>query len=293
MPRREMKETVLVTGATGRIGRHVVANLLERDVAVRVLVRDPGRAGQALGDSLRRLDVVRGDLADGDSVNAAMAGAERVFLVVGGPACMNEQNELNVVRAAQGKVKKLVKISGGFPVTSERSASPIGAAHWRSEREIIASRLDYTILRPSLFSQNMLRSVSDGHIFLTDIDAPVSYVDVRDVALVATAALLNPGHDRKIYEVTGGEAIGREFLCASIEKVCPRPLKRLVHSSEWVLGRTPPWYRPHVQEVHRTMRAGAYAKVTDAVQTITGRSPIAFEKFVQDKADEFRRLFET
>ena len=139
----------------------------------------------------------------------------------------------------------------------------------------------------------MLRSVSDEHIFLTDIDVPVSYVDVRDVALVATCALLDPGHFRKTYEVTGGEAIGRESLCASIEKVCPRPLKRRVHSSEWVLGHTPSWYRPHVQEVHRMMRAGAYAKVTDAVKTITGRSPITFEQFVQGSADQFRRLFET
>ena len=293
MPKGEVRETVLVTGATGRIGRHVVINLLERDVAVRVLVRDPWRAGQILGDSLRQVDVVRGDLTDAGSVNAAMVGAQRVFLVVGGPASVNEQNELNVVRAAQGKVRKLVKISGGFPVTSERSGSPIGAAHWRCEREIITSSLDYTILRPSLFSQNMLRSVSDEHIFLTDIDVPVSYVDVRDVALVATSALLDPGHDRKMYEVTGGEAIAPGSLCASIEKVCPRPLKRLVHSSEWVLARTPSWYRLHVQEVHRMTRAGAYAKVADAVKTITGRSPITFEQFVQDNADQFRRLFET
>ena len=193
-----MKETVLVTGATGRIGRHVVTNLLERGVAVRVFVRDPARAHQVLGDRLQRVDLVCGDLADSDSVDAAVAGANRVFLVVGGPACVDEQNELNVVRAAQGRLEKLVKISGGFSVTSEQSGSPIGAAHYRCEHEIISSSLDYIILRPSLFSQNMLRCVSDEHIFLTDIDMSVSYVDARDIALVVTVALLDAGHDRKV-----------------------------------------------------------------------------------------------
>lgn len=288
-----MNDTVLVVGATGRIGRHLVGDLIERDVAVRVLTRDPARASQVLGDRIRRVDVVRGDLADTESVKAAVSGADRVFLVVGGPACTDEKHELNVVRALIGKATKLVKVSGGFPVTSEQSSSPIGAAHWRCEREIISSSLDFTILRPSLFSQNTLNSVSDGHIFLTDIDMPVSYVDARDIALVAMAALLDSGHERKIYEVTGDEAIDSESICATIQRVCRNPLKRTVHSTDWVLQRTPPWYRSHVREVHRMMRAGAYAKITDAVKTVTGRNPTTFDQFVQNNADWFRRRSES
>ena len=287
-----MHETVLVIGATGRIGRHLVANLVERDVAVRVLTRNPERASQILGDRIRQVDVVRGDIADSASVKAAVSGADRIFLAVGGPACTDERHELNVVRALEGKATRLVKVSGGFPVTSEHSASPIGAAHWRCEREIIASSLDFTILRPSLFSQNTFGLVSDGQIFLTDFDVPVSYVDARDIARMATIALLDGGHERKTYEATGGEAIDSEAICAAIQKVCRKPLKRILHSSEWVLERTPPWYRPHVREVHRMMRAGYYAKVTDAVKTVTGRDPTPFDRFVQNNADRFRKLCE-
>ncbi|MDR7326919.1 MULTISPECIES: NAD(P)H-binding protein [Catenuloplanes] len=266
---------ILVTGATGTIGRLTVAGLLARGVPVRAMTRDPRRIAPADG-----LEVVAGDFDDPGSLRRAATGAERILLVTAPPEPTERHDVAMVdaaVRAGAGAVVKLSAIG-----TGERYAGGvIGEWHLRGEEALRGSGLSWTILRPSVFASNTLwwaPAIRAGAPVPDPVDgARQGVVDPRDVAAVAVAALTGTGHDAAVYTLTGpapvsvgeqalilGEVLGRHVAVTT----APPP------AAAWAAGIA--WSRD-----------GHNAVVTDDVSRVLGRAPASFRTWAADHRTAF------
>ena len=282
---------ILVVGATGKVGREVVRQLSSADAPVRALVRDPARASHI---RLPGVEVVVGNLARPDSLDAALSGVDRVFLA--SPADP-DQVELqgNLVQACKRRdVGRIVKVSvAGGP----DAATQIGRWHWTTEKQIEASGLGFTMLRPSLFMQQTLRFApsiaASGSFALPCGSGEVPLVDCGDVAAVAVAALTQEGHDRRIYDVTGPEALSFEAVADAIGQAVGRKIT-YVHVApdyarkQMLADGVPLWLADDMLVLFASIREGYGGAVTDTVQKVTGEGPRTYLQFARDHAADFR-----
>jgi uncharacterized protein YbjT (DUF2867 family) len=274
---------ILVTGGTGRVGRHVVAGLLERGMAVRVLTRDPERARDLLGDGA---ELVKGDFTKPATLAQAVAGVERVYLVTPGAPDQVEQ-ERNVVEAARrGGVSHIVKQS----VIGASVESPSALVRWHAEAERVveASRLSYTFVRPTLFMQLAAELVgADGAIYSSVGEARLSFVDTRDVAAVAIAGLTSRWHEGKTYTVTGPEALTWREAAARLSST-DRPVRYVPVPEEAarqsLASFMPEWRVEPTLEFNREIAGGLMDAITGAVEAVTGTRPRSFADYVRDMA---------
>ncbi|MFI5841754.1 NAD(P)H-binding protein [Catenuloplanes sp. NPDC051500] len=266
---------ILVTGATGTIGRHVVELLLARGVPVRAMTRAPERVAAADG-----LEVVAADFDDPASLRRAADGADAVLLITA-PATPTERHDLAMIDAArEGGAGRVVKLSAIG--TGERYAGGvIGEWHLRGEEALRDSGLPWTILRPSVFASNMLwwaDAIQSGTPIADPVDgARQGVVDPRDVSAVAAEALTGDGHDKALYTLTGpapislgeqalilGEVLGRDIAV----ETAPPP------DAAWAAGIA--WSRD-----------GHNAVVTGDVERLLGRPPGTFRRWAEEHRDAF------
>lgn len=179
--------TILVTGATGRVGRHVVDQLIARNADVRVLVRDPAKANFA-----SNVDVVQGDMLDIDALRRAFNGVRTLFLLnaVAGDEFTQAIIALNVAREAG--VERVVYLS---VFDADRAVNvPHFAVKFGAERMLEAMGFSATILRPAYFIDNdvMIKDVIFNYaVYPMPIGSKgVAMVDTRDIAEVAASELL-------------------------------------------------------------------------------------------------------
>lgn len=179
--------TILVTGATGRVGRHVVDQLIARNADVRVLARDPAKANFA-----SKVDVVQGDMLDIDALRRAFNGVRTLFLLnaVAGDEFTQAIIALNVAREAG--VERVVYLS---VFDADRAVNvPHFAVKFGAERMLEAMGFSATILRPAYFIDNevMIKDVIFNYaVYPMPIGSKgVAMVDTRDIAEVAASELL-------------------------------------------------------------------------------------------------------
>ncbi len=173
--------TILVIGATGRVGRHVVDQLVQRDAAVRVLTRDPARASFPAG-----VEVAQGDLLDIDAVRSALAGVRTLFLLnaVTGDEFTQAIVTLNLAREAG--IERVVYLS---VFEADRAVNvPHFAVKYGAERMLETMGFGATILRPTYFIDNevMVKDVILNHgVYPMPIGGKgVAMVDARDIAAI-------------------------------------------------------------------------------------------------------------
>ena len=218
--------TILVIGATGRVGRHVVEQLVARDAAVRVLTRDPAKAAFPTG-----VDVAKGDLLDIDSLRAAFVGVRTLFLLnaVTGDEFTQAIVTLNVAREAG--VDRIVYLS---VFDADRAVNvPHFAVKSGAERMLEAMGVGATILRPTYFIDNeaMVKDVILQHgVYPMPIGGKgVAMVDARDIAEVAAIELIR--RDRapeklpiETINVVGPETLTGEDVATIWSDVLGRPV---------------------------------------------------------------------
>ncbi len=183
--------TILVTGATGRVGRQVVQQLIQRDAKVRVLVRDPAKA-----DFPTRVEIAKGDLLDIDALRSAFKGMRTLFLLnaVAGDEFTQALITLNIARECG--VERVVYLS---VLHADRFVDvPHFAVKFGAERMIQQMGFSATILRPAYFIDNDLtiKDVVLNHgVYPMPIGAKgVAMIDARDIAEVAAIELIR--HDQ-------------------------------------------------------------------------------------------------
>jgi uncharacterized protein YbjT (DUF2867 family) len=280
---------ILITGASGNVGREVVKQALAVGLKIRATFQSPAVAAKAPAG----LEGVIMDYAKPDTIRPALHGVEKIFLV--GPPLRDlptfEANFIKEVRAAgQQHVVKLSALGG--------RESMFPSQHRDSEENIEASGLPYTFLRPNGFMQNLVNYDagairSQNAFYGCQGNAAVSVVDIRDIAAVAVIVLAATGHEGKSYALTGGESLTNEQVAEKISRVAGRKISYVdLPAAELKKGilstGTPGWSADALLDLQRLYREGKASLVTDDVERLTGHKPITFDQFARDYAFAFQ-----
>jgi uncharacterized protein YbjT (DUF2867 family) len=216
---------ILVTGATGNVGRHLVRELAAIGAPTRALVRKRQDA-----EPLHELgvEVSIGGFEDTQSLRAAFTGVERVFVLSppGVDAMVAQQLQVVAVARATESMRHVVKLSS--IAADEPRAPSIVAAHRRIEEAIERPGISWTHLRPNWFMQNelgQLNGVIEAGVFSAPNVTQVSMIDARDVAAVAAHVLTSEGHEATAYTLTGPQALGYSELAALYSRVLDREVR--------------------------------------------------------------------
>ena len=198
---------ILVTGATGTVGRHVVDQLAGTGVDVRALTRRPETAGLPAG-----VQVVGGDLERVDDLGPVFDDVDRLYLLAAGGS-----PEQVVDLAKRAGVRRVVVLSSA---TAGIEGDPGGATHRQMELAVEASGLDWTHVRPGMFAANLLDWAepirAEGVVRQPYAGARQAPVHEADIAAVAAAALLSDEHVGAIYPLTGPESLTKPEQAAAI-----------------------------------------------------------------------------
>ena len=211
---------IVVTGATGTVGRVVVDRLVPRGALVVAVVRDPEAARAELGG----VPVVRFDFGEPATYEAAFRGADKMFLVRPPTITAVWRSIFPALRAAQAAgVQHVVFLS-----LLGAEQNPFVPHRW-IEWYLQSLAMDWTFLRPSFFMQNLAtthqREIRErDEIFVPAGDGRTSFVDARDVAAVAARTLIKPGHTHRAYALTGAEALTYGEVARLLSDVLGRPI---------------------------------------------------------------------
>ncbi|RBO83112.1 NAD(P)H-binding protein [Nocardia puris] len=266
--------TILVTGATGNIGRKVVDHLLAGGATrVRALTTNPAKAALPEG-----VEVARGYLGRVSSLPAAFEGVERMYL-----APLLETVDEVVALAREAGVRHIVDLSGD----ESTDWQPIAKA-------VEGSGADWTHLYTGEFAENA--TIWAEQIKASDViregypEAGNAPITMDDIARVAADVLLSEGHSHKIYELTGPETITRADKIRQIGAALGRDLtvehvsrEEAVAILQPMMGEYAEWYLDGMQSmVDHPQRA------TTTVADVTGEPATSFAQWARDNVDAFR-----
>ena len=285
---------ILVTGATGKNGTELGKLLASRNIPFRAMVRSTDRTTELA--TAAGVELVVGDFDDKASIERALRGIERAFLLTNSTERAEEQQRGFVATAGRTGLKHIVKLSQ----FAADEASPVRFLRYHAavERAIIESGMAYTFIRPNLFMQGLLgfsQSVkAEGRFFAAAGDAKISVVDVRDNAAVAAAALTRLGHEGRTYTLTGPAALTHAEMAAGLSEATGHPIAFVDVPPEAMrdalLGMgMPPSQADGLVEDYAHYRRGEAASVASGVQDATGQMPRPFAAFARDYASAFER----
>jgi uncharacterized protein YbjT (DUF2867 family) len=280
---------ILVTGATGKIGRPLVHELAARDAKLRVLVRDPARAADLPASAER----VVADLDRPATLAPAFAGVDRVFLLTPG---IGIAHTTHAVAAAQDAgVTHIVHLSSTNVLGDPMPA--MGRWHHDREEIIRASGIPATFLRPGGFMTNALdwtATIRDGYVVDPIGPGRFAPIDPADIAAVAAAVLTQPGHEGRAYSLTGSEVLTVADQVEMIAEVTGFPIEVRTPASpaEAVRSRfpagAPQALADAITEGFLLMREDTAGFRTDTVSRLLGRAPGTFRDWCARNADAFR-----
>lgn len=278
---------ILVTGATGAVGREVAGQLAAAG-PVRILARRPERLTVRGGG----VEVVEGEYGDRAALDRALRGVASVFLVTNSPT--EPDDERVAAAAAAAGVRHLVKLS--MMAVEEPGADDFITRRQReNEQAVRESGVPWTFVRPRTFMSNTLSWApgirSTGVVRALYGDAPVACVDPRDVAAAAVAVLTGTGHEGRAYAVSGPEAITALEQTAQLSRVLERPLRfeelGVDAARAALLAKYPPPVAEAFLQSAERQRAGAKAAVVPTIQDLTGRPARPYRIWSAEHAEAF------
>lgn len=278
---------ILVTGATGTVGREVVRRL-PVGAGVRVLVRRSSR----IADTDRTTQTAVGDYRDGKALSRALAGVRTAFLVTVDVTAEIDECFLQTARAAG--VERVVKLSAAAVLDPEADDA-ITRGQRAAEELLRGSGMSWTLLRPRSFMSNALSwagSIRDERVVRTLYgDSANACVDPRDVAEVAVRALTEEGHAGKTYTLTGPRAVTAAEQARILGRLLGVPLRLEELSPDQARAgfgkRYPAAMVEALLQSAERQRAGAKAGVADTVGRVTGAPARDFGVWARDHLEVF------
>jgi NAD(P)H dehydrogenase (quinone) len=286
-----MSDSLLVTGASGHLGRRVIANLIEGQgvdpARIAAATRDPAKLGDLAAAGVR---VVAADFDDAASLSKAFAGADRLLLVstdaIDRPGRRLAQHQAAIAAAKAAGVKHVVYTSMPQP---DDSLIPFAPDHLGTERALQGSGLGWTILRNSWYQENLLLSlphvVASGQWFTSAGEGRVANVSREDCARAAAAALASTDSANRTYTLTGPQALTIGEIAALAREVLGRAIAVVPVSDDQLAqgmiaaGVPEPLARLLVAFDANT-RAGKVDIVTDAVTRLTHKPATPLRDFL-------------
>lgn len=277
--------TLFISGASGKLGRLVVEQLLSRGYAGKIVAgtRDPSKLA-----GLEGVEVRQADFTDEDGLVKALAGVDKMLLISTDALGTRLAHHKTAVAAARrAGVKEIAYTS--MPAPEAPSAITFAPEHLGTEEAIKASGIPYTILRMTWYTENLLGSLpsnlASGHWYSSADGGRTSYVTREDCARAAAGALLQPAANQ-ILTVTGPEALSNAEIAAIVSELTGRPLSVIALSDEQLAAGAksagvPDFVIEHyILPFERNAREGKVASVTDAVETLWGEKPTSVREFL-------------
>jgi NAD(P)H dehydrogenase (quinone) len=274
---------ILVTGATGTIGRHLVQRLRALQANFKTMSSQAGADVQA-------------DWADPASLRRAFDGIDTLFLLL--PLVPHKlelaRNAIAAARAAG--VTHIVRSSGAG--ADPASPNALAALQGQIDALVASSGLTHTFLRPMGFMQNWASfaaaQVKSGAFYAPQGQGAQSLVDARDIADVAAAVLVNPvPHAAWAYTLTGAEALNNEQQLALISQATGQAVRYVdvpeatAEAAMQDMGM-PPVMVAWFMGLHLAVKSGWAGAITNDVETLTGHTPRRFADFVLENRDAWR-----
>ncbi len=280
---------VLVTGATGRVGRLVVNELLAAGVPVRALTRRPSAA-----ELPAAVEVFAGDLAAPESLDPALQSVGAVFLLWTAPPATTGA----VVERLAAHTRRVVFLSSPHqtPHPFFQQPNPMAALHAGIERSIATAGLESTVIRPGMFASNVTfwwaDAIRNGGVVRWPYGAAeTAPIDERDIAAVAARALYQDGHAGGDYVLTGPESLSQAEQVSIIAETIGRPIRfEELSPDEFRRETEGRWPPPVVNMLLNAWGAaiGQPAFVTSAVADIVGTPARTFRQWAADHAGAFQ-----
>lgn len=245
-------------------------------------------------DALPGVEFVTADFNDPATIRLALEGVDRAFLVTNSSERAEAQQLGFVDLARAAGVRHIVYLSQLHAAKN----SPVRFLRYHAvvEDALSSSGVTFTNLRPNLYMQGLLgfrASIgSEGRFFAPIGQARVSLVDVRDIAAVAAAALTESGHEGKIYDLTGPEALTHAQMASQLSDALGKPVtfvdvpERAMRDALVGFG-FPEWQADGLVEDYAHYRRGEASTVSSAVRDVTGHPPRPFAAFARDYRHAF------
>ena len=282
--------SLLVTGASGQLGRLVVTELLQQG-ATRVVAgsRTPDKLSDLAAQGVETRTV---DFDQPDTLRAAFAGIERLVLIsadnIEEPGRRLAQHRAAVAAAVESGVQHIVYTSAPSPYPTAESS--LNNDHFWTEAALFAAPCDWTILRNQLYAELLLMNIDSaaksGQLFSATEGHGRTYVARRDCARAVAGALLG-ARGREVLDVTGPETITQEQVAALFSELTGKTISHVevppagLHKGLTQAGLPPSLAKALVDFDVATAR-GYYALVTPTVERLSGHRPVAVRAFLEE-----------
>ena len=282
---------ILITGASGSVGKAVLQEAIRKESKVRAMYRSKEEAAKAPSGC----EAMLADYADKQSLRKALDGVNSVYVVCS-PIPQLVELESNVLDASKEAGVKHIVLNSALGAGDYQKSFP--GWHRKVEDKLKGMGLSYSILRPNGFLQNIVAynapSIrTQGAFYAAMGDAKVSYLDVGDIAVVAVKALEGGAHAGKTYELNGPEAISNQELAKRISRVTGRAVDYVdipeSAQREAMLGMgMPEWQVTALLELQQYYKQGGGAKTDGLLESLIERTPVTLDQYLTANAKEFR-----
>jgi len=282
---------ILITGASGTVGKAVLAEVARSGQKHRAMYRSREEAAKAPAGT----ETVIADFADKVSLSQALRGVEGVYLVCS-PIPDLVQLEGNMIEASEAVGVRRIVLNSALGAGDYRKSFP--SWHRKVEDRLKAAKPAYSILRPNSFLQNLLTYYApsiraQGAFYGAMGNARTSYLDVRDIGVVAAKALRGGEHDGKTYELNGPEALTCAEVAERISRhagISTRYVDIPVEAQRKAMldQGMPEWQVTALLKLQEYYTGGKGATVDGVLEGLLGRSPVTIDQFLKEFAGEFR-----
>lgn len=288
-----MTDTLLVTGASGQLGRSVINHLLDTFKVPAARIIATTRTPANLADlAARGVDVREADFDDHASLAKAFKGAGQVLVISTNELAIQgkrrEQQLAAVAAAKQAGVARLLYTS--LPNPEPGSSIVFAPDHYDTEQAIKATGIPYTILRNSWYDENLFMSLpqtlASGHWYTSAGDGRISYCARDDMAAAIAGALASGAKESTTYTLTGPKAYTVAEVAALVTEVTGKPIQVVQLSDDALTegmkaaGLPEPIARLLVSFDAAT-RVGGLGMVTDSVEKLSGRKSVSLKQFLE------------
>jgi uncharacterized protein YbjT (DUF2867 family) len=282
---------ILLTGITGTTGKKVVDLMCKQNIPVRALVRDPDKVKDL---NMPGLEIVQGDFEDEASIEKALTGVDKAFLLTPNVEEQLEYEMRFIDVAKRLNISHVVKLSASSAEAG--SELVMRRYHGDAEEYLAASGLTYTNIRPNYFMQNMMFStasiIEENKFYLPFAEGTTAIIDVDDVAPFVVETLTGSGHEGKTYVISGPETPSFYEIAEQMSSVLGREITYVDVPLEDFKGELrnwspSDWYVDALMEQFSIVNRGESAIFTDTFEQVMGRAPRKFTQFVADNASTF------
>ncbi len=289
-----MKNTILITGATGNIGSELVALLANQPEIkeIRIATRHPDSAQAELLKAYNTATVkpMLYDVEKPETLNKAFQGVDKLFLIAPLSDTIMEFQKKTIDMAKEHGVSYIAKVS--VDAASPDTDNPLGKAHWQGEELIRNTGIPSTMLRPTLFMQHLLLvpglyEKGDTNLYLPTGKAKMAFLDCRDIAYVASKLILDPSIaqslDNDFIYLTGPKALSAEDMASELSLLNGKQFTHIDGESEFLEHSKELGSPAELLEIYKAGAQGYFEEThTEDFEKLTGRTPNPFGRFISD-----------